>query len=98
MGIEGTCLYLDQKCHVISVNYEEIGSQRLWPQLIQPMIFNMPRLGSLRCRTSPSSGQATISFQLRRHKLPACHSRAALGRTSTFNRYRRHYDRRQEFG
>jgi len=29
-------------------------------------------------RTSPSSGQATISFQLRHPKLLACHSRAAL--------------------
>jgi hypothetical protein len=29
-------------------------------------------------RTSPSCGQATISFQLRHPKLLACHSRAAL--------------------
>jgi len=28
--------------------------------------------------TSPSSGQAAISFQLRLPKLPACHSRAAF--------------------
>lgn len=31
------------------------------------------------CRTSPSSGQATINSLLRLLKLPACHSRAALG-------------------
>ena len=29
-------------------------------------------------RTSPSSGQATDTFKLRRPKLPACHSRAAF--------------------
>jgi hypothetical protein len=29
--------------------------------------------------TSPSSGQAAISSQLRDHKLPACHSEAAFG-------------------
>jgi len=36
--------------------------------------------GKATLRTSPSSGQATISFQLRHPKLLACHSRAALGR------------------
>ena len=30
-------------------------------------------------RTSPSSGQAAFTSQLRRPKLPACHSRAAFG-------------------
>ena len=34
--------------------------------------------GKATLRTSPSSGQAAISFQLRHPKLLACHSRAAL--------------------
>ena len=33
--------------------------------------------GKATLRTSPSCGQATISFQLRHPKLLACHSRAA---------------------
>ena len=35
--------------------------------------------GKATLRTSPSSGQATISFQLRHPKLLACHSGPALG-------------------
>jgi hypothetical protein len=49
--------------------------------------FIVQIIGSLICmlllyalRTSPLSGQTTISCQLRRPQLLACHSRAALGR------------------
>jgi hypothetical protein len=46
-----------------------------------------PRSTDLSCgeatlRTSPSSGQAAITCQLRHPYLLACHSRAALGSTN----------------
>lgn len=53
------------------------------------VLFVKPRSTDLSCgeatlRTSPSSGQAAITCQLRHPYLLACHSRAAFGITPDF--------------